>query len=163
ALEHGDDGGVVPAPAPPALAVPGAGPGWYRGDLHLHSVHSDGGRDLDELAAAARVAKLDFIVSTEHNTNSANRVWGAHEPDGLLPADRGGAGRPGHVGDRGGGARGSRVSRRVVGGRGRPDRVGRRAGRVRGWAGRVRGWAGRYRRGPTGRVTVRATVTGAPS
>ncbi len=29
-----------PAPAP--QAVPGTGPGWYRGDLHLHTVHSDG-------------------------------------------------------------------------------------------------------------------------
>jgi hypothetical protein len=83
-LEHGEGRDEVAAPVPPALAVPGSGPGWYRGDLHLHSVHSDGDRDLDELAAAARTAGLHFIASTEHNTNSANRVWGTHELDGLL-------------------------------------------------------------------------------
>lgn len=49
--------------------------GWYRGDLHLHTVHSDGQRDPDEMVTAARDGGLDFIVSTDHNTNSANRVW----------------------------------------------------------------------------------------
>jgi predicted metal-dependent phosphoesterase TrpH len=51
------------------------GAGWYRGDLHLHTVHSDGERDPGELVTAARASGLDFIVSTEHNTVSANRVW----------------------------------------------------------------------------------------
>ena len=90
-LEHGLDSdganpdGIDPAAdRPPPLAVPGRGPGWYRGDLHLHSVHSDGDRDPDDLAAAARAAGLDFIASTEHNTCAANRVWGAHRLDGLL-------------------------------------------------------------------------------
>jgi hypothetical protein len=49
--------------------------GWYRGDLHLHTVHSDGQRDPREMVTAARDGSLDFIVSTDHNTNSANRVW----------------------------------------------------------------------------------------
>jgi hypothetical protein len=57
---------------------------WYRGDLHLHTVHSDGERHPDELASAARASGLDFIVSTEHNTNSANRVWPACHTSGLL-------------------------------------------------------------------------------
>lgn len=56
------------------------GPGWYRGDLHLHTGHSDGScasqsgqrtpcplfRTLE--AAAAR--GLDFVAVTEHNTSS---------------------------------------------------------------------------------------------
>src|ERR1700744_153611 len=37
---------------PPPRSVSGAR--WYRGDLHLHTVHSDGRRDLGELATAAR-------------------------------------------------------------------------------------------------------------
>jgi hypothetical protein len=57
---------------------------WYRGDLHLHTVHSDGERDPEELVAAAKDAGLDFIVSTDHNTSSANRVWAARRADGLL-------------------------------------------------------------------------------
>ncbi|GAA3231850.1 CehA/McbA family metallohydrolase [Actinocorallia longicatena] len=69
-----------PAPA----EVPGRGPGWYRGDLHVHTVHSDGERTPGELAAAARARGLDFLGSSEHNTNAANRVWGASAPPGLL-------------------------------------------------------------------------------
>jgi hypothetical protein len=49
--------------------------GWYRGDLHLHTVHSDGQLDPSEMVTAARDSGLDFIVSTDHNTNSANRAW----------------------------------------------------------------------------------------
>ncbi len=67
------------------VALPSsAGARWYRGDLHLHTVHSDGERHPEELAAAARTSGLDFIVSTEHNTNSANRAWPARHTPGLL-------------------------------------------------------------------------------
>jgi hypothetical protein len=55
--------------------------GWYRGDMHTHTVHSDGRRRIEEMAAAARAADLDFIVSTDHNTNSANRAWTASDTD----------------------------------------------------------------------------------
>jgi hypothetical protein len=71
-----------PAPAP--TSVLGSGPGWYRGDLHLHTVHSDGKRSPARLAADARTAGLDFIVSTEHNTRSAHDIWGRHADDDLL-------------------------------------------------------------------------------
>lgn len=69
---------------PPAGHVPDRGIAWYRGDLHLHTVHSDGRYEPDALAGAARAADLDFIVSTEHNTNSANLAWQSCRPDGLL-------------------------------------------------------------------------------
>jgi predicted metal-dependent phosphoesterase TrpH len=70
------------APAP--TAVPGTGPGWYRGDLHTHTVHSDGRWKRKQLVTAARAAGLDFICSTEHNTSSASYTWGRHVPDDFL-------------------------------------------------------------------------------
>lgn len=71
-----------PAPAP--AAVDGTGPGWYRGDLHLHTVHSDGKRTLAGMVAAAQAAGLDFLGSSEHNTHSASLHWGRVTPPGLL-------------------------------------------------------------------------------
>jgi hypothetical protein len=56
------------------------GPGWYRGDLHTHSGHSDGSCDslsgrrvpcpVFRTLEAARSAGLDFIALTEHNSTS---------------------------------------------------------------------------------------------
>jgi hypothetical protein len=65
--------GQLPPPHPAPRRHRGAG--WYRGDLHTHTVHSDGRRQLAEMTDAAVSAGLHFIVSTEHNTNSANRAW----------------------------------------------------------------------------------------
>ncbi len=56
--------------APPAYA-PGViktGPGWYAGNLHAHSLHSDGGRTFLDLIGYCGVAGFDFMVSSEHNT-----------------------------------------------------------------------------------------------
>ncbi|WP_332817629.1 CehA/McbA family metallohydrolase [Sphingopyxis sp.] len=57
-----------------------AGPGWYRGDLHMHDAHSDGscqsrgGRKvpcpLFRTVAAAAETGLDFIAVTDHNTTA---------------------------------------------------------------------------------------------
>lgn len=71
-----------PSPAP--QEVPGTGPGWYRGDLHTHSVHSDGKWSQRTLLAAARAAGLDFIGTSEHNTSSATYVWGRRVPADFL-------------------------------------------------------------------------------
>ncbi len=70
--------------APAARVVEGTGRGWYRGDLHVHSVHSDGRDALPEVLDAAREAGLDFFASTEHNTSSAALEWGRHVPDDFL-------------------------------------------------------------------------------
>jgi len=84
AMERGEPGAecepVAAFPSPPSVC----GARWYRGDLHLHTVHSDGVLDLGELATAAQANGLDFIVSTDHNTNSANRAWPACSTGGLL-------------------------------------------------------------------------------
>jgi hypothetical protein len=80
-----------PGPAFVPRAAPhraqGRGAAWYRGDMHLHTVHSDGLRTPAELAAGARAAHLDFIVSTEHNTPSASDVWGDFAGPDLLIVD----------------------------------------------------------------------------
>jgi len=48
---------------------------WYRGDCHVHSVHSDGRLTPEQLAPAARRAGLDFIATTEHNHAGAHSAW----------------------------------------------------------------------------------------
>jgi hypothetical protein len=73
-------GGPVPVRPPASMSSAR----WYRGDLHLHTVHSDGERHPSELVSDAQAGGLDFIVSTEHNTNAANRVWPTCRTGSLL-------------------------------------------------------------------------------
>lgn len=62
-----------PAPArPPRRWSPPAEKGrrWVAGDLHAHTVHSDGRLTVDQLAALAVSRGLDFLAVTDHNTVS---------------------------------------------------------------------------------------------
>src|SRR5450432_4277002 len=63
--------------APPAADLPprrelpaGDGAGWLAGDLHAHTVHSDGAMTVPELARFAAGRGLDFLAVTDHNTVS---------------------------------------------------------------------------------------------
>ncbi len=77
---------AVPDP-PPAPPVPDRPPRrelpavdgmtWLAGDLHAHTVYSDGTLGIDELAASAASRGLDFLAVTDHNSVS-------HHP--ALPA-----------------------------------------------------------------------------
>jgi hypothetical protein len=59
-----------------------AGPGWYRGDLHMHTGHSDGSClsrrgvrvpcPVFKTLEAAHERGLDFIAVTDHNATSQN-------------------------------------------------------------------------------------------
>jgi hypothetical protein len=67
----------VPKPVPLAdrprrhLGVPGVdGARWLAGDLHAHTLHSDGALTIDELARLAAAEGLDFLAVTDHNTVS---------------------------------------------------------------------------------------------
>lgn len=44
------------------------GPGWYKGDLHSHTHHSDGSHSLAEVMAALYGRGYDFMVLSDHNT-----------------------------------------------------------------------------------------------
>jgi PHP domain len=66
-----------PEPPPPLADRPlrrqlPAGPGrrWLAGDLHTHTVHSDGVMTVPELARFAVGQGLDFLAITDHNTIS---------------------------------------------------------------------------------------------
>jgi hypothetical protein len=61
----------VPADRPASRELP-ATPGrrWLAGDLHTHTVHSDGAMTVPELACFAISRGMDFIAITDHNTVS---------------------------------------------------------------------------------------------
>jgi hypothetical protein len=85
-----------PGAGPPAGPVLRATPGWYRGDLHMHTAHSDGSclsRRQQRVpcpvfltAQAASERGLDFIAITDHNTNSQAAAMRELQPyfDDLL-------------------------------------------------------------------------------
>jgi hypothetical protein len=62
----------VPSSRPARRTDLPAAPGrqWLAGDLHSHTVHSDGVMTVPELAAFAAERGLDFLAITDHNTVS---------------------------------------------------------------------------------------------
>lgn len=59
---------------PAARVLPASeGRRWLAGDLHTHTVHSDGGMTVPELARFAVGRGLDFLAVTDHNTISHHR------------------------------------------------------------------------------------------
>jgi len=61
----------VPADRPARRELPAApGRRWLAGDLHAHTVHSDGVMTVPELACHAIERGLDFLAVTDHNTVS---------------------------------------------------------------------------------------------
>jgi PHP domain len=102
------------APAPPAppdrpprrdLPAP-PGRRWLAGDLHAHTVHSDGVLTVQQLAVLAVRRGLDFIAVTDHNTvshhaelSAAARCYGITLlPGQEVTTDGGHAGALGDVG-----------------------------------------------------------------
>lgn len=79
---------------PPVVVNPR--PGWYRGDLHAHTGHSDGtctsqsGRLVPcpafRLVEAAAARRLDFLAITDHNNRATFNFIGEMQPyfDRLL-------------------------------------------------------------------------------
>jgi hypothetical protein len=53
---------------------------WYAGDLHLHTVHSDGNTEPVQVLEMARASGLDFVAITDHN-NTTHAVAVPPDPD----------------------------------------------------------------------------------
>ena len=60
------------------------GAGWYRGDLHAHSLHSDASWDVGDLVNYARAHDLDFTTLTDHNIVSGLKQMASYSADDLL-------------------------------------------------------------------------------
>lgn len=60
------------------------GLGWYRGDLHAHTLHSDAHWDVPDLVAYARAERLDFVTLSDHNTISGLAQMDSLSSDNLL-------------------------------------------------------------------------------
>jgi hypothetical protein len=59
-------------------------PGWYRGDLHSHTDHSDGENTIAEMAVFAKKRGLEFLAITDHNTITHMPVIDAWKDPPLL-------------------------------------------------------------------------------
>jgi hypothetical protein len=57
--------------------APAAEPGWVRGDLHCHTLFSDGDSWPSEMLHAAAEAGLEFLGVTDHNTVAHHAEYGA--------------------------------------------------------------------------------------
>ena len=53
---------------------------WYAGDMHLHTVHSDGSTEPAQVLEMARASGLEFVVITDHN-NTTHGVAATPNPN----------------------------------------------------------------------------------
>jgi hypothetical protein len=60
-------------------------PGWYGGDFHTHTHHSDGALAPQEVAALARREGLNFFAITDHNTLAAYPHFGLQPDLCIIP------------------------------------------------------------------------------
>ncbi len=59
---------LTPSPYRDVRKVASTQTGWYRGDLHAHTIHSDGRWDIPEFTRFMRDRGLDFVSLSDHNT-----------------------------------------------------------------------------------------------
>ena len=60
-------------------------PGWYRGDFHAHTYHSDGLLSPPQLVEVARAEGLAFFAITDHNTTAAFPHFGSPSDVLIIP------------------------------------------------------------------------------
>jgi len=87
----GDEGAPDAQPtAPVARAARRNGPArWVKGDLHCHTLHSDGRNSVEELVLNAIERGLDFLAVTDHNTITHHEELDrlSHLPITLIPGE----------------------------------------------------------------------------
>jgi hypothetical protein len=59
--------------------------GWWSGDMHHHSIHSDGRQSPGEVAEAMLAVDVDFAALTDHNNLEQRFEWGNFASDEFLP------------------------------------------------------------------------------
>lgn len=74
---------VAPQTLPASQIALRAG-GWLRGEMHCHTLHSDGDTTVPELVRMARERGLDFLAITDHNSISHQHELAACADPGLI-------------------------------------------------------------------------------
>jgi len=74
--------------APSAPRAPGK-PRWVKGDLHCHTIHSDGENSVEEIVRHAVSLGLDYLAVTDHNTTTHHQEMDrlSHLPITLIPGE----------------------------------------------------------------------------
>ncbi len=96
--KEGEEVAATPLPARPEVSkeraeyvTSPANPSarWLKGDLHCHTVHSDGLNSVEELVRNAVELGLDFLAVTDHNTNTHHEELErlSHLPIVLIPGE----------------------------------------------------------------------------
>src|SRR5262249_10129385 len=75
---------LTPSPYKDSRKVASTKPGWYRGDLHAHTIHSDGRWDIPEFTQFMRNRGLDFVSLSDHNTVTGLNQHRNQTEDGFL-------------------------------------------------------------------------------
>ncbi len=86
-LTPGSAAGAFP-PLLPLRTTPGKikPDGWYCGEMHNHTYHSDGDSDPLDVVRAAEALGLDFLAITDHNVQSQQaRLHAVETPLILIP------------------------------------------------------------------------------
>jgi hypothetical protein len=79
-----DDAPRALTPPPVRTSPVRKGAGWYRGDLHCHTFHSDAKGSPELLHEAAKQAGLDFLAIADHNTTTARRYFHTQSSPDLV-------------------------------------------------------------------------------
>ncbi|MBL4844109.1 MAG: CehA/McbA family metallohydrolase, partial [Planctomycetes bacterium] len=82
AIQSGGLGSTSGASAPVAIVAPQKPLRWLRGDLHVHTDHSDGTDTVAQILEIARYKSLDFIFLSDHDTLSQ-----VNDPDFVSTPD----------------------------------------------------------------------------
>lgn len=53
---------------------------WLRGDLHIHSLYSDGDSPIPSIIQASKKSNLDFIAVTDHDTSQGGEILSWSDP-----------------------------------------------------------------------------------
>jgi hypothetical protein len=59
--------------------------GWYPGDTHHHSFHSDGRNTPEQVYTSAVASGLSWCALTDHNTVAGNPIWMSYGKKNFLP------------------------------------------------------------------------------
>ena len=59
--------------------------GWYAGDTHTHSIHSDGHQRPSKIANAMKSVGLSWGILTDHNSISGSEEWLGNQTNNFIP------------------------------------------------------------------------------